>query len=107
MQFMHKQRFPSLQNETVDGLLRLGEAAEKYVVHSAMLACALRIRDVADKNPNKAIECLKYAAKFDYSEVADAAAPYTIAVTPCDMRQNIGGYSAKWLIAWMLYRELS
>ncbi|KAJ3532009.1 hypothetical protein NMY22_g7924 [Coprinellus aureogranulatus] len=44
MQFMHKQRFPSLQNETVDGLLRLGEAAEKYVVHSAMLACALRIR---------------------------------------------------------------
>jgi hypothetical protein len=46
MTFMHSQRFPSLLNmheESFQELLELADAAEKYLVHSAMAVCNLRL----------------------------------------------------------------
>ncbi|KAJ3545037.1 hypothetical protein NMY22_g2583 [Coprinellus aureogranulatus] len=79
MQFMHKQRHPnlSMQETSISTTLKLAEAAEKYLVYAAMNACYIRIDDPRALRDNS-LEALKYAVKFDYPDLADRAALWTL-----------------------------
>ncbi|KAJ7646060.1 hypothetical protein DFH06DRAFT_1332994 [Mycena polygramma] len=70
-QYMYRQPQPVLQKMEFGVCARLAEAAEKYLVYSAMPAANLRMRESVVKHP---LEVLDYAARHNYTELSDEAA---------------------------------
>ncbi|KAJ7077436.1 hypothetical protein B0H15DRAFT_789674, partial [Mycena belliarum] len=98
LQYVHNQRQPDSSKfdfKTLDGL---AEAAEKYLVYSAMEVCKLRMMW---KHP---LRVLAYATKHDYPELRDAAAPQTIS-TPLGEVSAVLRHMPHIFIAWVKYRE--
>ncbi|PFH48566.1 hypothetical protein AMATHDRAFT_149663, partial [Amanita thiersii Skay4041] len=73
--FMHRQRQPDLFGYGSDVVMSLAEAAEKYVVYSAMEICRLHMFRLANTHPK---EVFVYASKHNYSELLDKTAPMTL-----------------------------
>ncbi|TRM57751.1 hypothetical protein BD626DRAFT_634604 [Schizophyllum amplum] len=64
--------FDVLPFQDVEGL---AEAAEKYIVHSAIPVCRMYMKSKAKMEP---ISVLKYAIKHNYRDILNVVAPYTI-----------------------------
>ncbi|TEB37756.1 hypothetical protein FA13DRAFT_1785665 [Coprinellus micaceus] len=87
MHFMHSHQFLSLLN-TYDNffqhLIGLVDAVEKYMVYLAMATLA-------------------YAIKYNYPEIADRVAPWTLSESWDDVVKHLGDDRAE--MAWARYRE--
>ncbi|KAJ7476727.1 hypothetical protein FB451DRAFT_1087369 [Mycena latifolia] len=70
-QYMYRQPQPDLRGLKFDVCARLAEAAEKYVVYSAVPATKLRLRDSITEHP---LEVLDYAARHNHADLATEAA---------------------------------
>ncbi|KAF5341256.1 hypothetical protein D9611_006155 [Ephemerocybe angulata] len=101
MKFMHKQRHPAISGLDPSSVFKLGEAAEKYMVYSAMSPCRDFIERIVKTHPATS---LCYAVKFDYPDIANAAAFYTISTSLEDM-EEISKKDHRLLYAWLRYRE--
>ncbi|KAF8986309.1 hypothetical protein BDQ17DRAFT_1259751, partial [Cyathus striatus] len=71
-QFVYAKRHPSLADTKFEVLAPLAEAAEKYEVFSATNICHIRM---IKQNVE---HIMAYAAKHNYKEVVDAAAPLVV-----------------------------
>ncbi|KAF6745854.1 hypothetical protein DFP72DRAFT_924081 [Ephemerocybe angulata] len=99
--FMHKQIYPKVSSLSGDQLFALAEAAEKYMVFSAISACNVFI----ETNPKAfPVQSVFYGAKFEYPDIADAAAPFTIGKTLANIRAYANN-SDTVVYAWLQYRE--
>lgn len=103
MKFMHNQRYPDMSSLDLATIFDLGEAAEKYIVHSAIAMCREFIKGTVTTHPAMS---LCYAVKFDYPGIANAAAPYTITTSLEDM-EEISKMDHRLLYAWLRYRQIS
>ncbi|KAJ3532008.1 hypothetical protein NMY22_g7923 [Coprinellus aureogranulatus] len=106
MQFMHKRRHPnlSIQETSISTTLKLAEAAEKYLVYAAMNACYIRIDDPRALRDNS-LEALKYAVKFDYPDLADRAALWTLpAYGITSITESFGKGNEAAVLAWVRFR---
>ncbi|KAF5311302.1 hypothetical protein D9611_012604 [Ephemerocybe angulata] len=101
MKFMHKQRYPPMSGLDPSSVFELGEAAEKYMVYSAMSPCRDFIERSVTTHPAMS---LCYAVKFDYPSIANSAAPYTISTSLEDM-EELSKNNHTLLYAWLRYRE--
>ncbi|KAF5311273.1 hypothetical protein D9611_012612 [Ephemerocybe angulata] len=122
MKFMHNQRYPDMSSLDLATIFDLGEAAEKYIVHSAIAMCREFIKcelflslPKSHKETDEAFRgtvtthpamSLCYAVKFDYPGIANAAAPYTITTSLEDM-EEISKMDHRLLYAWLRYRQIS
>ncbi|KAF9461570.1 hypothetical protein BDZ94DRAFT_1299144 [Collybia nuda] len=73
-QYMYPNPLPDIQSKcSFDNILKLGEAAEKYQVFSAMYICKLSMKYEL-KGKSHPIEILTYGVKHGYADLADMAA---------------------------------
>ncbi|KAJ7276730.1 hypothetical protein C8J57DRAFT_195549 [Mycena rebaudengoi] len=101
LRYMHNQRQPDSRQFHFETLAGLAEAAEKYQVYSAMEVCKIKMQLSI---PLHALDVFIYAAKHDYPDVMDAAAPSTIS-TPLSTATKALEDHPEILIAWVQYRE--
>ncbi|KAF6745834.1 hypothetical protein DFP72DRAFT_642053 [Ephemerocybe angulata] len=101
MKFMHKQRYPPMSGLDPSSVFDLGEAAEKYMVYSAMSPCRDLIERIVKTHPATS---LCYAVKFDYPDIANAAALYTISIS-LERVEQFSKKDHRLLYAWLRYRE--
>ncbi|TFK70762.1 hypothetical protein BDN72DRAFT_838589 [Pluteus cervinus] len=99
LDFMHKQPQPDLRDVPVGRLVDFAEAAEKYLIYSAMGTCRLVMGTQAWALP---LTALAYAIKHEYPEVADRAAPHSIGMDWKDVHKELGPTGA---VLWGQYRE--
>ncbi|TFK70764.1 hypothetical protein BDN72DRAFT_818421 [Pluteus cervinus] len=99
LDFMHKQPQPDLQQLQIKVLVRLAEAAEKYLIYSAISICRVMI---GNRIPEAPLEILGYAIKHNYHNIANKAAPLSLESSWNDARRELG---ASGLILWAEYRE--
>lgn len=100
VQFAHNHPHPDITSLDKRELFGLAEAAEKYLVYSAMSVCCATILFRKKKFPAQA---LNYAVKFNHPHVADAAAPLTIDRSGEGMHGELGGSPGAFL-AWLRYK---
>ncbi|KAJ2916111.1 hypothetical protein MD484_g4308, partial [Candolleomyces efflorescens] len=101
LRFMHKQRYPKVSWLETTQIFALAEAAEKYMVYSAISACHDYIEGHVKQHP---IESLCYAAKFNYPQIADAAAIHSICKSLDEIRKSSQNHHPT-IYAWLQYRE--
>ncbi|KAJ2924907.1 hypothetical protein H1R20_g12171, partial [Candolleomyces eurysporus] len=101
MRFMHKQRYPKVSWLETRQIFALAEAAEKYLVYSAISACHDYIEGHVKQNP---IESLCYAAKFNHPQIADTAAIHSICKSLDEIRTSSQNHHPT-IYAWLQYRE--
>ncbi|KAF8646645.1 hypothetical protein AX16_007144 [Volvariella volvacea WC 439] len=73
MEFLHPGPLPNIRDVPIEILARLAEAAEKYLVYSAMQSCVLAME--MKENP---LLVLSHAMKHGYTHLQDVACPLTI-----------------------------
>jgi len=72
LQFMHNARQPEMSSIFFEDLELLAEAVEKYMIFSAIQVCRMQMEKFLLIHP---LRVFLYAAKHDYSKLADLAAP--------------------------------
>ncbi|KAI5823272.1 hypothetical protein K523DRAFT_255457 [Schizophyllum commune Tattone D] len=73
--FVDREEYVRLEDVKFELLSRVAEAAHKYRVYSAMVACRPLMNAQHDKHP---VDVLVYALKHGHADIADAAAPFTV-----------------------------
>ncbi|KAJ7307078.1 hypothetical protein DFH08DRAFT_758006 [Mycena albidolilacea] len=101
LKYMHLQRQPDLSRHKFDTLAGLAEAAEKYLVYSAMDVCRIRMGLYVQDHPARV---LAYAIKHDYPELRDVAVPLTLTMPLSTMKALLQD-APHGFIAWAQYRE--
>ncbi|KAJ6558355.1 hypothetical protein B0H19DRAFT_134779 [Mycena capillaripes] len=101
LQYVHNQRQPDSSKFKFETLAGLAEAAEKYMVYSAMEVCKIRMQLSIPKYP---LQVLAYATKHSYPELRDAAAPRTITASVQNVSVALQDMPQVF-IAWVRYRE--
>ncbi|KAJ7434626.1 hypothetical protein B0H11DRAFT_2296096 [Mycena galericulata] len=80
-QYMYRQPQPELQNVDFDLCIRLAEATEKYLVHSAIPAVKLRLQGFIQRHPLKVLD---YAGRHNHTELATEAARSSMGLPVAD-----------------------
>ncbi|KAJ7447032.1 hypothetical protein B0H11DRAFT_2083098 [Mycena galericulata] len=101
LKYMHLQRQPDLSRRKFDTLAGLAEAAEKYLVYSAMDVCRIRMGLHVLDHP---AGVLAYSIKHDYPELRDVAVPLTLTMPLSNMKVLLQDAPYAF-IAWAQYRE--
>ncbi|TFK62870.1 hypothetical protein BDN72DRAFT_902877 [Pluteus cervinus] len=73
--FTRPQRFPDIHTLGIETLIELGDAAEKYEVFAAIMACKILLRVNIPTHP---LRVFQYAGKYEYSDLMDDAAPFIL-----------------------------
>ncbi|KAJ7189082.1 hypothetical protein C8R46DRAFT_1206180 [Mycena filopes] len=74
-QYMYQQPQPDLNTVEFAVLAGLAEAAEKYVVYSALGWCRAKMKESAAEHP---LQVLEYAVKHGHPELASECAQYSM-----------------------------
>ncbi|TRM57729.1 hypothetical protein BD626DRAFT_634581 [Schizophyllum amplum] len=77
----------------------LAEAADKYVVYSAMAVCRVYMKGQAKDHP---VEVMQYAAKHNHCDILDVVAPYTVGTSFRTMREIL---PLPMLVAWAVFND--
>ncbi|KAJ7340725.1 hypothetical protein DFH08DRAFT_875103, partial [Mycena albidolilacea] len=101
LKYMHLRRQPDLSRHKFDTLAGLAEAAEKYLVYSAMDVCRIRMGLYVQEH---SAGVLAYAIKHDYPELRDVAVPFTLTMPLSTMKVLLQDAPHAFL-AWVQYRE--
>ncbi|KZT69452.1 hypothetical protein DAEQUDRAFT_745253 [Daedalea quercina L-15889] len=97
-QYMYRERQPDLGKVHLDELALLAEAAEKYLVYSAMGVCKVHMQLAISVMP---LKVLGYAAKHSYESLCVDAAQLTIDAKAVDALQHMDLICfAKWASAF-------
>ncbi|KAJ7431922.1 hypothetical protein B0H11DRAFT_2261257 [Mycena galericulata] len=94
---MYRQPQPELQNVDFDLCLRLAEATEKYLVHSAIPAVKLRLQGFIQRHP---LQILDYAGRHNYTELATEAARSSMSLPVADALRVLAPDN---LVKWALF----
>ncbi|TFK64126.1 hypothetical protein BDN72DRAFT_802477 [Pluteus cervinus] len=98
--FTRPQRYPDLHDLEIEGLVELGDVAEKYEVYPAIMACKIIMRMKISAHP---LEVFVYAAKYDYLDLLDATAPSVLG-TPLLELDGLE-LPRKFFTAWLRYLD--
>ncbi|KAJ3880660.1 hypothetical protein F5051DRAFT_450550 [Lentinula edodes] len=98
-QFMYPQRFPSLDNMTIDPLIELAGTAEKYEIFALIHICEVHLRSFMRQHPKK---ILRFAAQYDHRELVKELAPILVPYLPLSELSDL--LPAHLYKPWSLYR---
>ncbi|KAJ7146977.1 hypothetical protein C8R44DRAFT_758542 [Mycena epipterygia] len=98
-QYMYRQPQPDLQVVEFSVFAGLAEAAEKYVVYSALTLCKMIMRNSIPQHP---LEVLDYAVKHGHVEMADESARQSMGHGVADAMQVLAPDTFK---TWTLVHE--
>ncbi|KAF8216713.1 hypothetical protein K438DRAFT_1703790 [Mycena galopus ATCC 62051] len=101
LQYVHNQRQPDSSKFKFETLAGLAEAAEKYMVYSAIEVCKIRMQLSIPEHP---LAVLAYAIKHGYPELRDAAAPGTFSASLKNAETTLRDMPEA-LIAWVHFRD--
>ncbi|KAF8336069.1 hypothetical protein F5887DRAFT_988115, partial [Amanita rubescens] len=101
LQYMHNTRLARLEDISPTTVWDIAYAAEKYLIYPLMEVCRLHIKYRFVKEMPRQV--LVYAAKYDYDDLFDEAAPRTIDWSLDDAYTTIG--ASPHFVAWVRYRE--
>jgi len=101
LHYMHNQRQPQSSVFKFNILSQLAEAAEKYMVFSAIEVCRIHMKEAIADHP---LPVLRYAAIHSYPELSDSAAPRTISLSLVEAEKSLHD-TPKIFLAWLRYRE--
>ncbi|KAF9473677.1 hypothetical protein BDN70DRAFT_925049 [Pholiota conissans] len=96
----HGYRQPSVVEIEQSLFFQVAEAAEKYVVYSAMSNCMTYMRQLTTTKP---VEVLNHCTKHGYTDLADAAASQLLGVSLSTIAVNI--HSPDVLRRWLVYYD--
>jgi len=99
-QFCYPVRHPDVEALEFGALALLAEAAEKYQVFSAMNICNICIRK---QLPEHAADILAYAARHDYPDILDIAAP--LVVVEEILSETLPKLPPNTILRWVKYYE--
>ncbi|KAJ7824316.1 hypothetical protein B0H14DRAFT_2454070 [Mycena olivaceomarginata] len=74
-QYMYRQPQPDLNKVEFATIAGLAEAAEKYVVYSALEWCRMRMKEAITSHP---LEVLSYAARHNHVDLANQSAQQSV-----------------------------
>ncbi|KAF6742935.1 hypothetical protein DFP72DRAFT_829217, partial [Ephemerocybe angulata] len=94
LKFMHKHKYPGLTPMDAPSVFALAEAAEKYMVYSAMASSHAYIER---EHP---VLSLCYAVKFNYPAIADAVSHLTLLVSIEEI-QRLSNSNHRLVYAWV------
>ncbi|KIK62523.1 hypothetical protein GYMLUDRAFT_41984 [Collybiopsis luxurians FD-317 M1] len=98
-EFVEQKPPPTLDRVDFYDLLLLAEAAEKYVVYSAITICRLKLREFLSKNPK---EILDFAARHnDYTDFITALYPILMD-TPLAEIATVLPLTSRYFTRWSL-----
>ncbi|KAJ7844180.1 hypothetical protein B0H13DRAFT_1731405 [Mycena leptocephala] len=98
-QFMYRQPQPDLDALDFKTFASLAEAAEKYVVYSALTLCQKKMKDSIPAHP---LEVLLYAVRHDHIELANEAAQRSMGR---GVAEALGVLPHDIFAAWILFHE--
>ncbi|KAJ7744578.1 hypothetical protein B0H16DRAFT_1322069 [Mycena metata] len=85
-QYMYRQPQPNLQLVEFSVFAGVAEAAEKYMVYSALPAVLIRMRRYLGSYP---LQVLDYAARHNYKDLANKAVRSTVGLTLAEAGKNL------------------
>ncbi|KAJ7496494.1 hypothetical protein FB451DRAFT_197256 [Mycena latifolia] len=95
-QYMYRQPQPDLDTVEFPIFAGLAEAAEKYVVYSALTLCRMKMKDSIISHP---LEVLDYAVKHGHVKLANEAAPQSMGHTAAESLELLAPDTFKiWII---------
>ncbi|TRM57753.1 hypothetical protein BD626DRAFT_513945 [Schizophyllum amplum] len=95
--FVYCEIYIDLDPEPFDVVAQLAEAAEKYMVYSAIAVCRLYMKNQHKERP---MNVMQYAAKYNYKDILDLVAPYTVGKTQGVMQDIL---PASLLLPWIAF----
>jgi len=98
--FCYPERHPDVEAMKFDALALLAEAAEKYQVFAAMNICKIYMKKLV---PKLAPHILGYAARHDYQDILDIAAP--LVVVQENLSETLPKLPADMIMRWIKYFE--
>lgn len=102
--FVYCERHVSLEGMSFERIAALAEAAEKYLVYSAMAICHIYMKAQYKAHP---LEFMQYAIRH-YPELVDTVAPYTVGNELVIMKDILpGGYVVPWVLFNTAYYEIA
>ncbi|KAF8988978.1 hypothetical protein BDQ17DRAFT_1434791 [Cyathus striatus] len=93
------QEQPDLKKVSIECLVGVAEAVEKYMMYPAMQACSLRMEMVIGDYP---LEVLGYAPMFAYEELSNKAAPLTMHMSAEVASKKL---DLRTFRAWAIFKE--
>lgn len=101
--FIYPERQPEIEDMSFKAVIELAEAAEKYQVYSAMLACRMCLRYGGDFVKSHPVEIALFAAKHDYPELLKLTAPYAV-VLP--LSTVVPLLPERLVLPWIKYQDI-
>ncbi|KAF8149795.1 hypothetical protein K438DRAFT_1988708 [Mycena galopus ATCC 62051] len=98
-QYMYRQPQPDLQLVPFSVFMGLAEAAEKYVVYSALPAVMIRIKDHITEHP---LNALNFAAKHGHTELGNEAARLSVSLPISDAARIL---TPDTFVKWMVFYD--
>ncbi|TFK64128.1 hypothetical protein BDN72DRAFT_963431 [Pluteus cervinus] len=96
--FTRPGRYPILHTLNIGTLVELADAAEKYEVYSAIMACSHLMRMNLTKHP---LQVCRYAGKYQYPDLIDDVSPLMLDVPILQIFDF--NMSEKYFRAWLRY----
>ncbi|KAF6741714.1 hypothetical protein DFP72DRAFT_941909 [Ephemerocybe angulata] len=100
--FIYPERQPEIEDMSFKAVIELAEAAEKYQVYSAMLACRMCLRYAGDFVKDHPVEIALFAAKHDYPELLKLTAPFAVSLP---LFTVIPLLPERLVLPWIKYQE--
>lgn len=97
--FVYCEVYINLDAESFLVVAELAEAAEKYMVYSAMTVCRLYMKNKSKEQPTIV---MKYAARYNYKDILDVVAPYTVGRAVPVMKQIL---PESYLLPWFTFNS--
>ncbi|KAH6897882.1 hypothetical protein BKA70DRAFT_1084638, partial [Coprinopsis sp. MPI-PUGE-AT-0042] len=98
--FTHKRKYDQMFNGiTLRDLLDLAEASHKYLIYHAMEICRLHLKMRWNEDH---LSILAFAAKHQYHDLADTAAPATLLLSLAKVEKSAGD-NKSFVLAWLRY----
>ncbi|KAJ7189078.1 hypothetical protein C8R46DRAFT_34638 [Mycena filopes] len=98
-QYMYRQLHPDLNAVDFTVLAGLAEAAEKYVVYSALGWCRAKMEESAAEHP---LEVLEYAVKHGHPDLASESAQHSMGISVAEAMNVL---TPRTFAKWVLFQE--
>ncbi|KAK7029577.1 hypothetical protein VNI00_010416 [Paramarasmius palmivorus] len=99
--FTHNLPAPDLTGRSIDAVMGLADAADKYGVHYALVACRKAMRSLSEDSECNALRIVKYKASHNDLEDIDYIAPRTMNFSIVHVLEFFGEDHAKPFWRWV------
>ncbi|KAJ7026034.1 hypothetical protein C8F04DRAFT_123968 [Mycena alexandri] len=101
-QYMYRQPQPELKDVEFSTFAGLAEAAEKYVVYSALGWCRMKMEESATTHP---LQVLDYAVKHGHVDLANESAQQSMLSSVCGVAEAMDILEPSTFKKWILFQE--